>query len=299
MSERAVVRYDRAYIEYRTRPDDTLKKIAKKFGFNETDWDTTILSNVANNDFKNRCIDMTQARGSTSYGDDIPDNYTIYIPFVARAQRHTRNRIRIPRVERRGKIYNVVLQGELNVRGPFDQPLGHNLTLYYNPGNPLSERYVFWEVTTPPGVEDLERVRVWRTNPHQFFENYRNRIDAWRGRTTDQLIAEFNFLNSTGADLYGDYRVVQAREVNVQGALDYLNEKYREHHSRIGVLWRWHLEADIGSSEICTTYSYNAYNEGGGKEYTAEPDNDFEYPHVWPRDLHEAIRYHNNLALRL
>ena len=164
------------------------------------------------------------------------------------------------------KLYNVVIEGGGG------NPYGHNLTLHIDD---VSGKATYYGVS-----KDKKNIHVYKRSTKEFVEKYKERIPELKGKG-------FKETNTIKGTPFENYSVVEAKGVDEKKSLDYLNKmagKYEEGKA----------EYPYGPyTNNCTTFSYEGY-KAGGKEFTSELPNAGERPTTYPRDLQQAIEYHNS-----
>ena len=180
------------------------------------------------------------------------------------------------------KIYNVAVPGQPGS----GNPMGHNLTLWVN--DKTGEK-VFYEVT---GNKDklydpkTTVAHVRELKEKDFYKEYGNRVEEWKGKKPDELLKMKNDL--TKSTKSGNYDVVEVKGVNEKDTVNYMKTLHKIYNEKTGYTYPYDL---LGKKyNICTTFSYDAYSAGGVK---IPQKNILNNPNKWPRDLNAAIREYN------
>jgi hypothetical protein len=138
----------------------------------------------------------------------------------------------------------------------------------------------FYDVTGP----SPSKAHVWirkldanyERNP-SFRDYYAGRIPVMRNKNFDPTIS-----------IDDDYNVVEVKGANESKVLGHLQKQAAKYGPG---LERYPYKI---VNNNCARFNYEAY-QAGGKTFTKDPNNFGEYPAIYPRDLNEAIQYHNQL----
>jgi hypothetical protein len=161
------------------------------------------------------------------------------------------------------KLYNIV------VEGAWFNPMEHNVTMHIDDTTGVT---TYYEVTG-----NLDNAHVYKRTKQEFIDYYKWRIPE---------LVNGSFCEMTS--IKGKYEVIEVTGVDEAKSLGYMNNQF-DIYKKGAFKYPY-----VPSMNNCTTFSYKAY-EAGLKQYTPEPGDLFKDPYIYPRDLNQAIIYHNNL----
>ena len=160
------------------------------------------------------------------------------------------------------KLYNIVIKGGgINV-------MGHNLTMHIDD---RTGKVTYYEVTGP----NKGNVHVYERSKNEFIDYYNKRLPELSDKNFNEI-----------STIKGKYDVVEVKGVGEQRVINHLEKMhriYKEGEKKYPYEW---------NTNNCTSFSYRSYREGGIL-FSPDPNDIGEAPWVWPRDLNQAIMFHN------
>ncbi len=160
------------------------------------------------------------------------------------------------------KLYNIVIKGGgINV-------MGHNLTMHIDD---RTGKVTYYEVTGP----NKGNVHVYERSKNDFIDYYNKRLPELSDKNFNEI-----------STIKGKYDVVEVKGVGEQRVINHLEKMhriYKEGEKKYPYEW---------NTNNCTSFSYRSYREGGIL-FSPDPNDIGEAPWVWPRDLNQAIMFHN------
>ena len=129
----------------------------------------------------------------------------------------------------------------------------------------------YYEVTG----EGINTSNVHERTEEEFKNHYKERLDE-------------DFSPTESSSGYDPQEIHGLNEEKLLEHIRQMQEKYKP-----GEEYYPYTPSTGDDGNVCTTFSYDAYS-AGGIDFTPDPKDWFENPRIFPRDLNQAIEYHNS-----